>query len=340
MDNYVIKTCIEAEILCAVSHEDICVLATSNSLIYYQESEIVIPWFSTEDLQVQFIDMNSSFVSILAKNGSVLIFPLYTLAGPQFLPAWRKFIAKGFSTLISYSTSDENILDVIGGCLTGRSRRFENHLEATILKIKSNFFSGMVWSSNYLIISLKTEILIISTVNGQLVKKAMLKFNIYKIEHIENNLLAHSDDCYYIFNIQELINNKNYQGKNVFWSGKACCTLDKPLIYVLYDNKIEVFTIEQVLVPEMIFLLPKKLNNCVFWNKCIVGFDEELVVIGKILSNYVKRLNKPLAHKKICLCEDCCERDEKIDYEQWIRRDKESSVLWTHKANIGKVLEK
>lgn len=335
MSSYELHQNLECRVLCASVFESMCVFCTYDSLVYYSETTKFLPWFNSEDLTPLYTAINGAFVSILTKDGTLLIFPLYTIIGDQFLPAWRKFMSKSYFNLLN-SCKEESILDVLGTCLATRDRAFENHLEVTVIKVKSPFFSGMVWSSNYLIISTKTEFLLINTFTGALDIKVQAKTEIDQITLIDTNILIRFENTYTMMTIQDIINDK-VQGQKAMWEGTICPLPMNFLICVLSKEKLEVFVPEQILCPSSSFFLPMQFGSCAIWGKSIVGIGPGVAVVGKVPANHQKRLNKALGTEKVCLCGKCFCRDVNIEYDDWIRKDKESSVLWRSEEDIGNV---
>lgn len=337
MESNEFKVILSESLSCGCCFEDITLAMSPTSLIYFQDTIKVLPWFASSDLSVSCLAMNSSFASILTKSGILFLIPLSSISGDQFLPAWRKFILKSFHTYISQHT-EVGMLDSIGGCLAGRDHSFENYLELSMLKVNSTGFTGMVWSGNFLIISANSDFFIINTNTGLLQKKKTVKFNIRKIELIDTSLLVKSDDCYYIVSIQDLTSEKVLVGNKVFWEGRVFALAGIGKISVANQWKLEVFTPDQYIAPIFTLALPKEFDIGILWRKCVVGVTPGVTVMGKVPLVHRKKL-KYSAEIRVCACGQCKELEKEVDYEEWIKKDKESCALWTCQEEIGTVTQ-
>jgi hypothetical protein len=339
MESYEIKKLVDAEAFCACCFEGTSIVACPEMIIYYRETAKALPWFKEADLRPLFIAMNLSFVAILTGSGILILLPLYTLTGEQYVPAWRKFISKTFYTLVSQK-SDEGFLDIIGGCMASRDRPYDNYLEVSLLKVRADCFTGMVWSSNLIIMSLKNEFLIINTYTGLLEKKLELKLQIEKLDLMDGSVLIKSGNLYLILTIQDLLQDKIHKAKKAIWEGKVQALPSCGMISLLYKEKLQLFYSDQILSPVASFILPHMHSQCFVWKKCIVAISPGVSVIGKVPFTFSKRINKCLYSPKICACGNCKEKIKVIDYEEWITKDKDSCVLWNSSEDIGKVIVK
>ena len=87
MDCYQLNHNFLGEVSCGCCSEGIIIAAIPNSVVYFQDTTKLLPWFTNTDLNIIHISMNSCFVAILTRNRMLFLFPIYTLAGDQFLPA-------------------------------------------------------------------------------------------------------------------------------------------------------------------------------------------------------------------------------------------------------------
>ena len=336
MESNEFKTILLEEIHCGCCFEGTIIAASSNSLIYYQDCIKILPWFVSPDLCLDFLAMNSSFASILTRSGILFLLPLSSMSSDQFLPAWRKFILKSFHAHLSTNT-EEGMLDALGSCLAGRDRVVENYLEVSILKVNSSNFTGMVWTSNLLIVSSAHDFFIINTHNAALVKKVTVRYRIEKVDLLDAVLLINAEGGYYVITVSDLVSDKINTAKKVSWDGRVLALHASGVVSVVQSNKLEIFTPEQLVCPSSVYALPREFETGILWGKCILAVGPGVTVLGRTPLVYCKRINKGALSGKICACGECKERRKEVDYEDWIKKDKDSCVLWTTEQDIGKV---